>query len=183
MRKLWSLLFNRYTTGLWLYSISLECMAEPVTAFIAANAATISTVGTIVSTVGALSQGFASADASSYNAKLAQQNAVASRQQAAASARTADIEARKRLGAIEANVGASGVSMEGSPLDILQESARAAEMDRLNILYGGEVRARGYENTATLDRFKGDAAETAGYLSAGRELMGGYGRSQSLTRV
>ena len=151
MRKLCSLLFNRYTAGLWLYSFSIEVFADPVTAFVAANAGAISLAGTAVSVIGAISQSRTASQSSKYNAEIANQNAVASRQQAAANAEAADKEARKRLGAIEANVGASGIAMEGSPLDILKESARTAEMDRLNIIYGGEVRATGYGNTAALE--------------------------------
>lgn len=177
-------LFNRFTVGLWMFAITGECLADPVTAFVAANAATIQTVGAIASFVGVLSQAGAASNASKYNAQLAEQNAVTSRQQAAASAETADREARQRIGAMEANYGASGISLsEGSPIDILRQSATAAEMDRQNILYGGEVRASGYGNTATLDRYNASASQTSGYLRAGGELLGGFGRSQSLTRV
>lgn len=149
---------------------------DPVTA--------IMLVGTAIAGIGAIQQGQDAKNASEYNAAVAEQGAVASRQQAAANAAAAERESRKRLGAMEASYGASGVNLsEGSPLEILQQSARDAEMDRLNIIYGGEVRAGGYSNTATLDRYRGEAAETSGYLRAGSELLGGYGRSQSLTRV
>lgn len=179
-----------FIVGFLLLLLAPECQAAPVLVAMgmsAATAATVSTVATVAATAiaaaGAIRQGQAAANAAEYNAELAEQNATASRQQAAANAAASDREARKRLGAIEATVGASGVAMEGSPLDILQESALNAELDRQNILYGGETRSRGYESTATLERYRGDEAETAGYMRAGSELIGGYGRAQSLTRV
>lgn len=177
-------LFNRFTVGLWMFAIAGECFAAPVAAFVATYASTFQAIGAVVSVVGALSQANAASNAAKYNAQLAEQNAVTARQQAAASAEASDREARQRIGAMEANYGASGISLsEGSPIDILRQSATAAEMDRQNILYGGEVRASGYGNTATLDRYNASASQTSGYLRAGGELLGGIGRSQSLTRV
>src|SRR5262249_6097014 len=60
--------------------------------------------------------------------------------------------------------GASGVTAEGSPLDVLASSAYKAEMDRQTILYDGRIKAMGYEDQAALDRAK-----------AGNEMMSGIG--------
>ena len=39
-------------------------------------------------------------------------------------------------------------------------------MDVMNILYGGELQARGFESTAALDRMAGKNAKRAGLFSA-----------------
>ena len=137
-------------------------------------------VGTAVSVIGAIQGAGAASDAASYNAKVAENNAIAARQQAAANAEAQSRAARQRIGQMEANYGASGISMEGSALDILEQSARDAELDRLNIIYGGEVRARGYGAEADLQSSK--ANDTSGYWSAGGALLSGMAKAGQLTQ-
>ena len=76
-------------------------------------------------------------------------------------------------GKLLAGYGASGVTLEGTPLDVLEESAANAELDALTIRHQGELAARGYENTATLDTFAASGARTGGYISAVDELLTG----------
>lgn len=138
-----------------------------------------------VSAVGAISQAAAASNAADFNATIAQQNADIARQQGAADQERQKRLAIKALGDITAGYGASGVSMEGSPLDVLAESARQAELDYQTIGYNAELKAMGYTNTATLEQYKGQAAETAGYLQAGSSLLGAasnvnYGTSGGL---
>jgi hypothetical protein len=156
-----------------LMTFSGLVLAEPVTAFIAANSAMISAVGTAISVIGALNQGQQAADAARYNTAVAQNNAIAARQQAEANAAAQARKARLQLGSIRAGYGASGVALEGSPLDVIEASAAAAELDRQNILYSGELRAGGYESTAGLELMRGDSAKTGSYFSAGSALLKG----------
>jgi hypothetical protein len=74
-------------------------------------------------------------------------NAAASyeKQAAAENARRPSVDAKKQIGRMRAQFGAAGVTMEGSPLDVLEESARTAELDRLTIIQGGRVQARKYQ--------------------------------------
>jgi hypothetical protein len=62
---------------------------------------------------------------------------------------------------------------EGSPLAVLADSARAAELDRQTILYNGRVQAQGYTDQAKLDRYTGNAAQTSGYIGAASSLLKG----------
>ena len=158
-----------------LMTFSGLVFAEPVTAFIAANAGVFQAIGTAFSVIGALNQGQQAADAARYNAAVAQNNATAARQQAAANAEAQARRARQQIGSMRAAYGASGVSLEGSPLDVIEASAAAAEMDRQNILYSGELRAGGYESTAGLELMRGDNARTGSYFSAGSALLKGMG--------
>jgi len=98
--------------------------------------------------------------------KQADQAADQAKQAARENARRQNIEARKRIGLMRANYGASGVSIEGSPLDVLEESAANAELDRLTILHGGSIEAGRY-------RAAGNAALIGGIGSAAGDLLSG----------
>jgi mannitol-specific phosphotransferase system IIBC component len=179
-----------FLIGVLLCLFAPDCLAAPALVAMgmsAGTAATVSTVATIAATAYSVSasiqSGKANEAAAEANAQQAEMNATASRAQAAASAESHGREARKRIGLMEASYAASGVTSEGSPLEILQQSERDAELDRLTILYGGETRALGYQGTASLDRSRGEAAATAGYVRAGSELLSGASRTGSLTRV
>lgn len=166
-----------------LLTVAVDAHAGPaVVAFMATYGSTIAAVGTAISAVSAISGGMAARDSAKYNAQVAENNAIASRQQAAANAEQQQRQARLQIGQMEANYSASGVSLEGSPLEILEQSARNSEMDRLNIIYGGELRASGYGNEASLNRSRASNAMTTGYLKAGSALMSGAARTGQLTR-
>lgn len=131
-------------------------------------------IGTVVSVIGALQQGSAASKAASYNAQVNQQNAVIARQNAADAAKQQDRENRLRLGSIAAAQGKSGGDAgTGSVLDVIGDVAAQGELQKQYLLYQGDLQARGYENTATLDTFSGQASKNASYLKAGSELLAG----------
>lgn len=136
---------------------------------------------TAVSAVGAIASGQAQANASKYQANVAMQNANAAQQQAQQAAMLQQQKTQKMLGATTAAYGASGVTSEGSPLDVLASSASNAELDRQTILYQGHVRAAGYTSDAQLDNMAASSATTNSYFSAAGALLSGgakaYGRS------
>ena len=145
---------------------------DPVTAMIVAG------VGAAVSAVGAIQQGKAAKAAADYNATVSEQNAQIARNDAAMQATQIERENALRLGAIRAAQGKSGgVANEGSVLDVLGDVAAQGELDRQYAIYQGEQRARGFTNTAQLDRVSGKQAQRAGYLRAGSELLSGGSRA------
>lgn len=134
----------------------------------------------------AQAEGRAAKQAADYNAAIAQRNAGIARRQA-----QLDVDAQQRdkdrhLGAMVAAYGASGVTMEGSPLDVLEASAVEAEREKQNIVYRGELRALGYYDSAALDAMAGenamrraDASATNILLSGGAKVAGaGYNFSR-----
>ena len=155
-------------------------------AFIPAILPALQVVGTVVSIIGALNQGRTQSAAADFNAQVSEQNAQIARQQAADQARQADRETYLRLGAIRAAQGASGgTADEGSVLDVLGDVAAQSELEKQDILYRGELTARGYTNTATLDRYRGDQVKSASYMKAGSELLSGatgYYKLQTMKR-
>lgn len=169
---------NKWFIGASLFATSSIAFAAPVAAFMAAYG---SYIATAVSIIGTISSAQAQKDSANYNAQVAENNATAVRQQADARSQQQRVASQKAIGKMEAGFGASGVGMEGSPLEILQQSARDAEMDRLNIIYSGELQARGFENTAGLERSKGSAAMTTGVFKAGSSLLTGSAGSLGKT--
>jgi hypothetical protein len=133
--------------------------------------------------VSSIQQGQAAKKAGDYNAAVATRNAGIAREQAAADAEALQRHVNKVMGASRATIAASGVTFEGSPLDVLAASAGAGEMDRQALLYKGELRAMGYESDAVLEKSKGDAKSAGGYIDAGAALFGGaYGRRDPTTK-
>lgn len=123
--------------------------------------------------MGAIAQGQSAAAAGRYNAQMADQNAIAAQEQATAAAAIQQEHAKKQIGATIAGYGASGVTMDGSPLDVLAESASSAERDKQNILYKGQLQAAGYTDQAQLDSAAASNAAASGYMSATGILAGG----------
>lgn len=160
-----------------------------------AYAVPLQIAGTVISAFGAIqkgnreAEGFnANAQASEYNAAMSEQQAGIARQQAAAQAVSQQAAGLKFLGKMRAGYGASGLTMEGSATDVLAESAANVELDRLNIMYGGEMQAYGHERTAALDRsqasyYRSEAsrAKSAGYGNAVAALFQGGMQAYGMT--
>lgn len=131
----------------------------------------LSAAFSVVSSIGQASQ---QKQAAKYNQKIAENQAIGARQEAAASADRQRRNASKTIGSMQASYAASGVALEGSPLEVLEESARNAELDRLSILWNGESRAQGAMNTASLEKARGKNAMASGYLSAAGSAFKGF---------
>lgn len=126
--------------------------------------------------LGAIQSAQASASASEFNAQVADNNAVIAEQNAAAEARRQRRAAGRQAARSRAQIGAAGVALEGSPLDVLEDQAMEAELDALNSLYGGRLQATNYRSQAQLDRASARSARTQGFISAGTSLLNGAAR-------
>lgn len=122
---------------------------------------------------GAIYEGQAAYKAGVYNAGVLRVKAAQIRQQTDEEERTAMVNARKVVGDMRANYGASGITMEGSPLDLMEASIANANRDSLNIRYKGEMEARNTEFQAKLSEFQGQSARNASYFQAASSLIGG----------
>ena len=90
------------------------------------------------------------------------------------------------LSRTRANIGASGLTLSGSPLNVLAESARQAEIQALEIRRGGQIQLESLRRQqqasieaatrqAQVARAGGNAASSAAnYGAAGTILGGGY---------
>lgn len=149
-------------------------MADPVTWMAVISAASAS-----VAAVGAIKQGQAASAANKFNAKIAEQNAEAAEQQGEAAADAQRRDAQRRIGAMEADIGASGGSMGGSATDVLADSIRMATLDNLTTKYNYQMRGAGYQNEASLNKSAAKSARTASYFEAGDSLLRGAGNTLS----
>ena len=115
----------------------------------------------------------AQADSQRYNADVAKNNATYAQQAAAENARRQQVQATQQIGQLRANIGASGLQTEGSPLDLLEQSARTSELDRLSIIHQGALQANALRNGAQLDNWGAGQSMSQGVLSASGQLLKG----------
>jgi len=121
-------------------------------------------MGDFIGAAGSFVEAETALRASKYNAALARQNAIWERQSSQEEARLANVQGRKVLGEMKASYGISGVTLEGSAFDVLQESALAAKQDEYNIRTQGERRAMSIEQGAIVEEYQGKAAHTLGNI-------------------
>ena len=132
-------------------------------------------VGTAVSAYGQYQAGKAQKAAYDYNAQIEERNAQIARDQAAYDAKQQEKRTRQISASQRVAYAAGGFTMAGTPLDTLRQSATEGEMDRMAILYGGDVEAANRESHAELARMQGTAAKTAGTYAAAGTAIGGFG--------
>ncbi len=128
-----------------------------------------------VSAIGAIRQGQAAKSAADFNAAIAQQNSEIAGGQSIAASEALQRDQARKIGSMTAGYAASGVQMsDGSPADVLGESARMATLDQLNLKYNYDLKKRGYNVEGELSRANGENSRTASYFNAmGSMLQGG----------
>jgi hypothetical protein len=82
-------------------------------------------------------------------------------------------DARKFMSTQRALYGKAGVTFEGSPIEVMAETAYEAEFDAQILRHGGEVRATAYEERARALRGAAGGYRAAGLLKAGTSLLTG----------
>ena len=135
--------------------------------------------GGALAAYGSIAQGQAQKTASQYNAQLNLRNATVASQQADANIAQLRRNVRQVQGAAVAGYGASGVTQEGSPLDVLEMSTTQASLDEGTIRYKGQLESMGYHSNAILDNIAGKTAEQQGYLTGASHLLTSIGRAGS----
>ena len=108
-----------------------------------------------------------------YNAALAERQAEEERQAAkyAADIQREQGEALKARQRLLFNV--SGVTLEGTPEDLLADTAKQLERDAKAIEYGGQSKGTALDLQANLMRMQGTSARRAGWWNAGTSLLSG----------
>lgn len=135
--------------------------------------AVASGIGTGISVMGQIEQGRSQKKWGEYNAQVAERDAETARMNAEYEAGLKRKESERLLGRQRALYGKAGVTLEGSPLLLMAETAAESEMDALMIERGGKLQAQRYRSEATLSKMKGAAAQRAGYYGAGSTLLTG----------
>lgn len=169
-------------------------MCEPIslTAALSLGATALSTgMGVMgqISQQNAQTQAASAAQAQAvYQSQVARQNEELMRRQAADATQRGQVaeENRRRLTAQQlgqqtAGLAAQGTDLDGSPTDILGDTAAAGELDAQTIranaareAYGYQVQGLGYGSTATLEATRAlNSTYTPNYLGAGASLLAG----------
>lgn len=126
-----------------------------------------------VSAAGALSAANAQAKAAKFNAKVADQNAAAARRQADADSARQQRLVDRQLAKRRTLAGASGTTIEGSSLNLLEDLAAEGQLDVLGIRQQGLAQAREFDIQASQSRARARAARTQGFFQAGSTLLSG----------
>lgn len=136
--------------------------------------AAIPIVGAGMSAYGALQQGKMTSDSLNQQADSLEAQAQEARVKGEYDAMRNQMLAARKIGVAEAAYGASGVSSSsGSVLDVIQASHQNAELDRLNILHGADIRAINYMNQASMNRYGAQSAMLGAHWKVLGALTGG----------
>ncbi len=136
-------------------------------------AAAIPFFGNAMTSVGDLSQADAESNSLQKQADIQIKNAAAARAAGKYNADRQQYVATQKIGNIEADYATSGITSDsGSVLDILRQSHTNAELDRQNIMYGADVRAVNYENSANALRSRSQNIQRTKYQNSFMALFG-----------
>ena len=153
--------------------------------------------GTVLSAVGEVAKGNQlarqykeAAAVNEYNAAVADRDAKQALITASSRQEQFRQQARRELGRQRAAQAESGFAAEGSVLGVLDQSVIDSELDALAIGYEGELQSLGLKQQAGLDRYEASAnrssakaAKTAGYVSAGAQLLGGVAEGYQMRKL
>ena len=117
-------------------------------------------------------EGRATAKALEFNAEQKERNATQIELQTAEDERRLRIQNRRTIGAMRADYGASGVTASGSVLQILEESAAAAEFDAVNFRMSGMREADAVRMDARMDREKAKSVRRSTKFNAATAIFG-----------
>ena len=136
-------------------------------------------VGTAVTAYGQYQAGKDKQAALDYNASIEERNAQVRLEKAEYDANQKDKKTRRVIASQRVAFAAGGFTIAGTALDTLRDSATQGEMDRMAIMYGGEMDAENSRNQAELNRMEGKAAARAGKYAAAGTVLSGAGSASS----
>jgi hypothetical protein len=138
--------------------------------------AVLAFAGTAVSAAQSITAANNQAKLASHDAQVAEQNAQLAERQAATDAARQRRDAARALGKRRTATGAAGVSIEGSPLDLLEDLAAESALEVLGIRNQGALRARDFRIGAERTQFQARAGKQQAALGAASTLLSGGGK-------
>ena len=127
--------------------------------------------GTVVSAYSAYQQGKMQKQLNEYNAQIAENNAILASQKYEIDKKDQLRRYRRLVGDQRVSFAKSGVMMEGSAIDIMEESALSNAWELAKMKYNADVEKAGYQASATKSRFVGESAYYAGKMNAASTLL------------
>ena len=133
-------------------------------------------IGAAVSAVGTLAS--ASAQSQSYKAQARFQDRQAQMEREKGNYEGARLRDQndRQLASMRGQYLSSGIALDGSALDVLEDSATEASLDEQAVRYGAQVRADNLNWSAKLSRMNASNAMTGGVLGALSTAVGGIGQ-------
>lgn len=99
-------------------------------------------------------ENMAAANISEYNARTAENEALRAENEAREKARRIRLDNQRLFAAQRARYGAAGVTSEGSPLQVMADSAASGEVAVGDAMYDGDARRQGLLAQAQIERYK-----------------------------
>lgn len=150
----------------------------------AAISATMAIAATAIGVTTGVIRGNQAKAQANYQRQVNEQNARKSREAAQAKVENQRRAAKFTCGSQLARLGGMGALAEGSPLDIMGQSAGQAKYDEMVTEYAGEVQAIQFQQQAALNKYQADIADyniglntatavVKGMSPVGKSLLGG----------
>lgn len=139
----------------------------------AAVTAAIAGAGLLLSVMGQKQQAEAQRNAGKYNSDILKQKAKLAKQQSIDDEKQFRLSVRSEKGANIAQIGASGITLEGSPMEVLRSNASLAEKDAIAIRMAGENKKRQLRIEADFSRRTGMVRGNAQDMGATGSLLSG----------
>ena len=136
----------------------------------------VGVLGTALSATSQVQQGNYAQQTGQYNQQVYQRQAAITTQNTAAQEEAQRRDAARRAGSNRAAVGASGIDLTGSPLDVLEANAQQEELDALTIRWNGRNQADSLDAQGSLAAAAGSNQQQASYIGAGSTLLLGGSR-------
>lgn len=132
----------------------------------------VSLGATALSAYGSYRSGKDAEDAYRYNERISEREAAFQEQRTRYLLDQHEAETKKLKGFQKTGFAKAGVKTgSGTPIDVLRDTDKLAEIDANIIRYGGDIRAQSAYDEAKLYRRAGRSEMTAGLLNAGGTLL------------
>lgn len=139
----------------------------------ATTALVIGGLGIGMSMLSAGMQGNASIIAGNYEQMVNERNAEIAKEKAADDAKRFRLAMRQDQASNIAAVGASGIRLEGSPLEVLRSNAKKAREDAIAIRLGQLDVEQAYRREARFARYSGRSGASAAGISGAAAVLSG----------
>lgn len=166
--------------GLFIISLVQPAYADPVSILVITGAVA-SIASTAIGVTATIVQTKQQKAIANYKRQVNEQNAKASREVAQAKIENQRRQAKFTYGTQLARLGGMSALAEGSPLDIMGQSAGQQEYDNMVTEYEGEVQAIQFQQEAALNKYEADIAQyNMGFNIANQVAKGIASASTSL---
>jgi hypothetical protein len=122
--------------------------------------------GGALSAIGKISEANANADAAEFNAGQADRNAELTREKTTLDVDKERFKNRLQIGGIRAAYGASGLTMDGTPQEVLEQNQAIALKNEVAIQHSGAVEEQNYRTKAAQFRNAAGGIRAGGILGA-----------------